>query len=147
MARCRFRDSDGVTRIVERRGPADEHDKHGKRAEDALIEALQSRRAAGGPDITLDNKIVMLVDQHIDRLAEDGRAIRTIDTYRLLREAVGEDHCGRSGGRGDAGENRRGHPLDAPGSRRRDGRAIQDASQRWLTPGGDGQRHRLEPGA
>jgi integrase len=82
MARCRFRDSDGVTRIVERCGPADEHDKHGKLAEDALIEALQSRRAAGGRDITLDTKIVMLVDQHIDWLAEDGRAIRTIDTYR-----------------------------------------------------------------
>jgi hypothetical protein len=45
MARCRYRDSDGVTRIVERRGPADDHDKHGT-------------------------------------LAEDGRAVRTIDTYR-----------------------------------------------------------------
>jgi hypothetical protein len=49
MARCRYRDSDGVTRIVERRGPADEHDKHCKLAEDMLIEALVLRRppAAG----------------------------------------------------------------------------------------------------
>ena len=70
MARCRYRDSDGVTRIVERRGPADDHDKHGKLAEDALIEALQSRRAASGDEITLDTRIVTLVDQHIDRLVE-----------------------------------------------------------------------------
>ena len=28
LARARFRDSDGVTRIVERRGPADEQDAH-----------------------------------------------------------------------------------------------------------------------
>jgi hypothetical protein len=47
MARTRFRDNDGVTRIVERRGPADDYDKHGKLAEDALIEALVQRRAAG----------------------------------------------------------------------------------------------------
>jgi hypothetical protein len=44
MARCRYRDSDGVTRRVERRGPPDEHDQHGKLAEDALIEALVQRR-------------------------------------------------------------------------------------------------------
>jgi hypothetical protein len=28
-ARCRYRDTDGVTRIVQRLGPTDEHDKHG----------------------------------------------------------------------------------------------------------------------
>ncbi len=88
LARCRFRDSDGVTRIVERRGAADEHDQHGKLAEDALIEALQSRRAAGAGEITLDTKIVTLVDQHIDRLEEDGRAIRTIDTYRYCAKLL-----------------------------------------------------------
>jgi protein-tyrosine-phosphatase len=48
LARTRFRDSDGVTRIVERRRPADEHDHHGKQAEDALIEALGQRLAPGG---------------------------------------------------------------------------------------------------
>src|SRR5258707_15573558 len=77
LARCRFRDSDGGTRIVERRGPADDHDQHGKLAEDALIEALMQRRAAGDNEITLDTKIMDLVDQHIDRLEEDGRAVRT----------------------------------------------------------------------
>ena len=90
LARCRFRDSDGVTRVVERRGPADEHDHHGKLAKDALVEASQSRRAAGGDEITLDTKIVALVDQHIDRLEEDGRAIRTIDTYRYCAKLLGK---------------------------------------------------------
>jgi len=33
VARCKFRDTDGVTRRVERRGPLDEFDKHGKLAE------------------------------------------------------------------------------------------------------------------
>jgi hypothetical protein len=42
MARCRYRDSDGVTRRVQRFGPPDEHDQHGKLAEDALIEAWMS---------------------------------------------------------------------------------------------------------
>jgi hypothetical protein len=42
LARCRYRDGDGVTRIVERRGPVG--DQYGKLAEDALIEALGARR-------------------------------------------------------------------------------------------------------
>jgi integrase len=83
LARCRFRDSDGVVRIVERRGPGDEHDHHGKLAEDALVEVLTARRAPVGPDeITLDTLVLSLVDVHLDRLAEDGRAARTLDTYR-----------------------------------------------------------------
>ena len=88
MARCRYRDSDGVTRIVQRLGPADEHDQHGKLAEDALIEALGQRRAASGSEVTLDTRIIDLVDRHIDRLAEDGRAIRTIDTYRYAAKLL-----------------------------------------------------------
>ena len=92
LARCRFRDSDGVTRIVERRGPADEHDAHGKQAEDALIETLNQRLVAGGGEVTLDTKIMALVDRHIERLEEDGRSVRTIDTYRycakLLRKVI-----------------------------------------------------------
>ena len=65
MARCRYRDSDGVTRIVERRGPADEHDQHGKLAEDALVVSLQRRHAPGlSGEISLDTKISALVEQH-----------------------------------------------------------------------------------
>jgi len=83
LARCRYRDTDGVTRIVQRVGPADEFDKRGKLAEDALIEALAEHRAPSGPDaIGLDTLVVVLIDQHITRLAEDGRSVRTLDTYR-----------------------------------------------------------------
>jgi integrase len=88
LARCRFRDQDGVTRIVERRGPADEADEYGKLAEDALVEALAQRRAAGDGEITLDTRIIGLVDRHIDRLEEDGRAVRTIDTYRYCSKLL-----------------------------------------------------------
>jgi len=83
LARTRYRDSDGVVRIIERRGPADENDHHGKLAEDALTEALMERWPPMGPDaINLETLVMGLVDQHITRLAEDGRAIRTIDAYR-----------------------------------------------------------------
>jgi integrase len=88
MARCRYRDSDGVTRRVERRGPPDEHDQHGKLAEDALIEALVQRRTSEADEISLDTRIVTLVDQHIDRLVEDGRSVRTIDTYRYAAKLL-----------------------------------------------------------
>src|SRR6476661_4977566 len=100
LARTRFRDSDGVTRIVERRGPADEHDHHGKQAEDALVEALTQRISAGGSEVTLDTKIILLVERHIDRLEEDGRAVRTIDTYRycakLLAKVIAGVRVGES---------------------------------------------------
>jgi integrase len=78
-------DSDGVTRIIERRGPADEHDKHGKLAEDCLIEALAERRPPCGADaLNLDTLVMSLVDQHLVRLAEDGRSPATIDTYMVV---------------------------------------------------------------
>ena len=83
MARCRYRDSDGVTRKVERVGPADEYDKRGKLAEDALIEALTSRRTPGTADaISLDTRVTELINRHLVRLAEDGRAAMTLETYR-----------------------------------------------------------------
>ena len=81
LARTRFRDSDGVTRLIERRGTPDEYDKHGKLAEDALIEALMGRRAPVDEGISLDTRISVLVDRHIARLVEDGRSPTTIDTY------------------------------------------------------------------
>ncbi|MBB3750824.1 integrase [Mycolicibacterium sp. BK634] len=83
LAQCRFRDTDGVTRKVQRLGPPDEYDKYGKLAADALIEALADRRPPSGPDsIGLETLVMTLVDQHIERLAEDGRSARTLDTYR-----------------------------------------------------------------
>ncbi|MCH9728250.1 MAG: hypothetical protein K0U84_00950 [Actinomycetia bacterium] len=73
----RQRDGDGVTRRVRRLGPADEHDKHGKLAEDALIEAPAERRPPTWPDtISLETSVMALIGQHIERLAEDGRQPR-----------------------------------------------------------------------
>jgi integrase len=80
LAECRYRDPDGVTRKVRRVGPPDENDRKGKLAEDALIEALAERGSGGA--IGLDTLVMVLVGQHIDRLADDGRSIRTLDTYR-----------------------------------------------------------------
>jgi integrase len=91
VARCRFRDSDGVTRIVERRGTADEHDKHGKLAEDALVEAIRDRRPPTmGDEITLDTAVSTLVERHLERLAEDGRSPVTLSTYRFAAGKLGK---------------------------------------------------------
>lgn len=74
---------DGVTRIVQRVGPPDDYDQCGKLAVDALKEALSARRLPTRPDaIGVNTLISVLVDEHLARLAEDGRAARTLDTYR-----------------------------------------------------------------
>lgn len=84
LARCRYRDTDGVTRIVQRLGPVDEYDQHGKLAEDALIAALAERRhSANNGDIGPDTKVTDLVEQHLSRLTEDGRSPVTMSTYRF----------------------------------------------------------------
>ncbi|MGH3495445.1 MAG: site-specific integrase [Sciscionella sp.] len=84
VARCKYRDADGVTRRIERRGPADEHDKHGKLAEDLLIESLKARRAPGDvDDVSLGTKVTVLVERHLDRLADDGRSPVTLSTYKF----------------------------------------------------------------
>lgn len=92
LARCRFRDADGVTRLVERQGSPE--DQYGKLAEDVLVAALEQRRAAGDGEVTLDTKIITLVDRHIDRLEEDGRSVRTIDTYRYCAKLLAKIMAG-----------------------------------------------------
>lgn len=88
LARTRFRDADGVTRRVQRLGPADEYDKHGKLAYDALLEALLERRTPVANDvITSDTRVSALVEQHLKRLEDKGRSPATMDTYR---EAAGK---------------------------------------------------------
>jgi hypothetical protein len=67
---------------VQRLGPLDEDDQHGKLAEDALIEALAERRPPSDPDATnLDTLVMALVDQHLARLADDDRSSVTLSTY------------------------------------------------------------------
>lgn len=89
LARCRYRDSDGVTRRVERKGPPDEFDKHGKLAVDALIEALAERRPPTKADALGPETLVMvLVDRHLERLAEDGRSPATRATYKFAADKL-----------------------------------------------------------
>lgn len=89
VARCRYRDTDGVTRAVERRGPLDEFDQYGKLAEDALIAALADRQPPCGADtIGADTLVMALVDEHLHRLSEDGRAVATLATYAFTTEKL-----------------------------------------------------------
>jgi integrase len=83
LARCRFRDSDGVRRIVERRSTPGVFDRHGKHAEEALIAALEGRTAPNQGDISAATPLKALVDLHIDQLQDRGRSPATIDTYRV----------------------------------------------------------------
>jgi integrase len=88
LARCRYRDTDGVTRKVQRLGPPGIYDQYGKMAEDALIEALADRSPSSGPDaVSLETPVTALVEQHLVRLTEDGRSPVTLTTYRF---AVGK---------------------------------------------------------
>lgn len=68
LARCRYRDADGVTRVVQKLVPADEYDQHGKLAADALIAALAERkRSTNHGEIGADTKVTDLVEQHLVR--------------------------------------------------------------------------------
>jgi integrase len=87
LARCRFRDADGVTRVVQRRGP--QGDKHGRGAEAALLESLPERRPPGAVGaLSADTLVMALIDAHIDELERDGRALKTIDVYRRAAKTL-----------------------------------------------------------
>ncbi|MEE2057777.1 site-specific integrase [Rhodococcus artemisiae] len=83
LARCRFRDDDGVVRIVERRTPPGRRDQYGKLAEDELLEHLDSRRTPSEDEVTSSTTIAALVRTYLARLEEEGRAAATIDTYKF----------------------------------------------------------------
>lgn len=85
VARCRYRDTDGVTRVVERRSPT--FDQHGKKAEDELLASLEKRQAPGGGDINQATKVTDLVQAHIER-SKDDWAERTTDTYVYTAEKL-----------------------------------------------------------
>ncbi len=89
IARCRYRDSDGVTRLVERQSPNPGKDQWGKQAEDALLDSLTNRQppnAAG--EVTASTKLTDLITAHIDRLEADGKAPTTIETYRANAQKI-----------------------------------------------------------
>jgi integrase len=82
VARCRYRDADGVTRRVARWSPADTPDQYGKLAEDALVASLADRRPPGDPgEVTADTRVQALIDRHLERLKDDDKSPITIATY------------------------------------------------------------------
>jgi integrase len=89
LARCRYRDRDGVTRRVERMTPAGVPDEYGARAEDALRDAIAARRPPGTGSITASTTIGDLLTRYIERCREDGElAPKSVDTYEATIAAV-----------------------------------------------------------
>ncbi|WP_245813786.1 hypothetical protein [Rhodococcus marinonascens] len=83
LARCRFRDDDGVARIVERRSPAGRRDQHGKLAEQELLDALDARRTPSEDEVTAETTLSALCRAYLLRIEEEGRSTATMDTYRF----------------------------------------------------------------
>ncbi|MEZ0052118.1 integrase [Mycobacterium sp. MAA66] len=89
LARCRFRDADGLTRIVERRSPTGQVDQYGKMAEDELIQSLKVRSAPGiSGKIKAETKLSALVQQHLDNLNGKNRSPATMTTYRSAQRKL-----------------------------------------------------------
>jgi len=89
VARCRYRDLDGVTRPVERRTPPGVPDEYGARAEAALLDALAARRPPGTGSLTGLTTLGELLDRYIERARADGElAPKSVDTYAATIDAV-----------------------------------------------------------
>lgn len=83
VARCRYRDTDGVTRIVERKSPIPGQDQRGKQAEDELLDSLKNRQPpTSAGKITGATKVADLITAHIERLEKANRSPATLTTYR-----------------------------------------------------------------
>lgn len=89
LARCRYRDRDGVTRRVERMTPAGIVDEYGDKAEAALWDAITARRPPGTGTVTASSLLGELLDRYIERCREDGElAAKSVDTYAATLKAV-----------------------------------------------------------
>lgn len=89
VARCRYRDQDGVTRRVERATPEGQPDEYGAVAEGLLHAAIAARRPPGGGTITGNTLLVELLDRYIERCRADGDlAPKSVDTYAATIAAV-----------------------------------------------------------
>lgn len=86
---CRYRDLDGVTRLIERTTPAGVTDQYGARAEEALLDAIAGRRPPGSGTITAATTLGALLDQYLVRCREDGvLAPKSVDTYEATLGTV-----------------------------------------------------------
>ena len=89
LARCRYRDRDGVTRRVERTTPAGVADEYGARAEAALWDAITARRPPGTGTLTGTTPVGELLDRYIERCRTDGElAPKSVDTYEATLTTV-----------------------------------------------------------
>ncbi len=89
VARCRFRDLDGVTRRLERMTPAGVVDEYGARAEEALRDAITARRPPGSGSITGTTTLGDLLTRYLTRCRDDGElAPKSVDTYQATLDAV-----------------------------------------------------------
>lgn len=89
VARCRFRDLDGVTRRIERATPVGIVDEYGARAEAELLDAIAARRPPGTGSITATTTLGDLLGRYITRCREDGElAPKSVDTYEATLDAV-----------------------------------------------------------
>lgn len=89
LARCRYRDLDGVTRRIERTTPVGKTDEYGARAEEALRDAIGSRRPTGNGTIAPTTTLGELLDRYLHRCREDGElAPKSVDTYEATLDAV-----------------------------------------------------------
>ncbi len=89
VARCRYRDRDGVTRRLERMTPDGIEDEYGAKAEAALVDAIAARRPPGAGTITGATLLGELLDRYIERCRADGElAPKSVDTYAATIGAV-----------------------------------------------------------
>lgn len=89
VARCRYRDRDGMTRRVERMTPAGVEDEYGDKAEAALSDAIAARRPPGSGSITGPTLLGDLLTRYIAQCREDGElAPKSVDTYEATLDTV-----------------------------------------------------------
>lgn len=89
LARCRFRDLDGVTRRMERMTPAGIADEYGARAEESLRDAIAARRPPGTGSLTGTTTLGELLTRYIERCRQDGElAPKSVDTYAATLDTV-----------------------------------------------------------
>lgn len=89
VARCRYRDRDGVTRRLERMSPEGVADEYGAKAESALLDAIADRRPPGTGTTTGSTLLGELLDRYIERCRADGDlAPKSVDTYEATLNAV-----------------------------------------------------------
>lgn len=104
VARCRYRDRDGVTRWMERMTPPGVVDEYGDKAEGALLDAISARRPPGSGSITATTTLGVLLDRYVQRCREDGDlAPKSVDTYEATLTTVKPRFVGVRVGEADPG--------------------------------------------